>query len=143
MRPARLLRVSLILLTHPLLDSLQTATSHTPVSLIWVTKAIQNVEVASRSRRQYGIWGSASGPTHARIHDDHLAMFLQVNERSTRRSHLLCTPSLLRVEFLRICARSLEPLEAFLWTVGDEPFQSFFQSIYPPSFLDTCSNLHV
>lgn len=109
MRPARSQRVSVIHLSHTLLNSLRTATT---VSAIRVTKASQSVQVARRSRRQYGIWESASGPTHARVHEDHLPLFTQVNNRSTQRSYLLCTPSLLFVEFVRICL-SLGPLEVF------------------------------
>lgn len=77
MRPARLQRVSIIHLTHTPLDYLRTVAT---VSAIRVTKAIQSVEAARRSRRRYGIWESASDPTHARVHEDHLAVFIQVND---------------------------------------------------------------
>lgn len=139
MRPARLQSVSVIHFTHTLLGSLRTTTAHIPVTRTQVTKAFQNLEVASRFRRRCGIWETVSGTMHARVHEDDLASFIQVNDQSTRGPRLSCTPVLFALlGSMRIC---IWPVPLSLGIIGDEPSQSLFQSIYPLSFLDTCNTL--
>ena len=139
MHPARLQSVSVIHFTPTLLGCLRPATAHIPATRTQVTKAFQNLEVASRSQRRCGIWETVSGTMHARVHEDDLESFIQVNDQSNRGRRLSCTPVLLALSgCVRIC---IWPVPLVLGIIGDEPSQSFFQSIYPLSFLDTCNTL--
>jgi hypothetical protein len=88
MRPTRSLRVSVIHLTHTLLDSLWIATTHILMIRTQGTKAFQKTEVPRRSRRRCGIWETASGLTDAWVHEDYLTSFIQVSG-SNRRSRFV------------------------------------------------------